>query len=449
MDPVSNACDDLFDLCQGRVLVGFSGGMDSTVLFHALAVAAADRGISNRLLGIHVDHGLDPRSGDWAVFCADLAARLGVDLRSEVVTVDAGSNLEARARHARYQMFERHLQEGDLLVLAHHAGDQIESQFLHLLQGRGLYGMPAARALGRGRLIRPLLELPRTELAAYAREKALRWIEDPGNSDLDIDRNYLRASVLPELVERFPELPRRLDQLARSSAATSAALVEVAELEQHPLPLSLLDGRSQPTRLSLLRQWLIAHDAASGVTGAALLEFLRQLDSANDRQPSLMTSSGRLLRHRRRLYLVTDPPVLAAEYQLEVPGELQLPHGMLRACRSTPVHSEPDFKEPVLDEDGVCLVPPVRICFAPGLAPDCRFQVRGRLRGLRELMREAGVPPWARDSLPLVADSLGLAVVPGVAVRDPEAGSDTAGVEDGSKNSGAIGLNIRWVPDVR
>ncbi len=435
MEPISTACDALFDLSPGRLIVGCSGGMDSMVLLHALAGAGAVRGELDRVLAVHVDHGLDPDSNNWAEACAREAALLKVDYQSTaVVALEPGSNLEARARAARYRVFEECLAEDDLLLLAHHAGDQTESLLLHLLQGRGLYGMPKSRTLGCGRLVRPLLEFSRTELAAYARAYNLTWIEDPGNADLTLDRNFLRHSLLPDLNERFPELPKRLETLAGSTAATASALVEIAGLTRHPLPLSLLDGRSQPTRLSLLRHWLIAHNAGGAITTAALAEFLRQLDAANDRQPSLTTPAGRLTRFRRQLYLVNEPADLAGHYPLDVPGESVLPHGVLRATRAVAE----------TDADAVVLVPPFRVTFEPELGEERRMWTRGQYRNLRELMRETGVPPWKRDTLPLLVDELGPALLPGVAVRDPawaREGATARGIEP-------LLVNVRWNPDV-
>lgn len=444
MDPISNACDELFDLCGGKIYLGFSGGMDSMVLLHAVVATARRRDALWRVVAVHVDHGLDSESAAWASACAARVAGLGVSFETEALRLSSGSNLEARARTARYAVFEQLLGVQDLLVLAHHHADQTESLLLHLLQGRGLYGMPRTRALGAGRVVRPLLYIARDELAGYGRLHDLTWIEDPSNRDVSLDRNFLRHEVLPPLLARFPELPKRLSQLGEATAATGQALVELAGLDRQPLPLSVLDGLTQPARLSLLRQWLIYHRAAAGVSHAALAEFLRQLDAANDRQPDLRTAAGRLARYRRQLYLVGESPVLDDDYALKVPGSLALPHGVLDAADHLPESAAP-ADLPVMS---VMLGGPVRISFLPvvsGVRQSAVIMIGGRNRRPRELMREAGIPPWERDTWPLLLDGRGLAAVVGLAVRDPiEALEGRSG-----SNNPIVKMDVRWTPDVR
>jgi tRNA(Ile)-lysidine synthase len=434
VDPVSNACDELFEndaSAEGRFLIAFSGGMDSQVLLHAMAAAASRHGAQERLLAVHVDHGLDPESAGWAARCEAQAAALGIEFQSRKLDLAEGGNLEARARTARYQVFESLLGEADVLLLAHHAADQLESRLLHLLQGRGLYGMPVSRSLGAGQLMRPLLGLSRDALVGYARSHGLDWIEDPSNADTSLDRNYLRHELLPSISERFPGLPRRIGQVAEHLADLSAALDELAGLDRVPLPQSVFDGRSLPARVALLRRWLVLHAGAGGVSRAAIMEFLRQLDAANDRYPSLSLPDGKLVRYRRALHLIPPAPELHASYPLAVPGVLRLPHGELMLRAAAPEEAE----------QVVQLLPPLSVSFADQLS-GARLHRGGHDRGVRELMRDAGVAPWLRDTQPLILDARGLALIAGVAARDAEPAAGTAEI-------GAIPVVVRWTPESR
>lgn len=437
MDPVSNACDELFEHTRGRLLVAFSGGMDSTVLLCGVAEAARRRDALHRVLAVHVDHGLSPDSDQWADRCRSSAAALGVAFQAHAVTLGPGSSLEARARTARYRVFDELLVQGDLLLLAHHAGDQTESLLLHLCQGRGLYGMPAARAFGAGRLFRPFLDLPQETLAGYARAHDLDWIEDPSNMDVSLDRNFLRHSLLPMLEARFDQLPKRLAQVARSVADTGLALDELAELDRHPLPLEVLDGLSRAARAAVLRRWLTRQGINASVTGTALAEFLRQLESGNDRQPRLDLPTGSLTRYRRALHFAPPAPELDRAYELSIPGALKLPHGVLRI--------DP-LEEAAPTEEGmpqpVRLVLPATVTFVTELDPPAEILQAGHRRSVRTLMREAGVPPWLRGSLPLVCDQLGIACICGVAGRDPLPESEGVGAESRL-------FSVRWTAEVR
>ncbi|MFM8353679.1 MAG: tRNA lysidine(34) synthetase TilS, partial [Gammaproteobacteria bacterium] len=218
-DPV-DAIDALLAPAGAAPLwVGFSGGLDSSVLLHATCAARAARG-EPAPHAIHVHHGLQPDADAWALHCTNEALRWGVTLRvSRVRVADAGS-LEATARDARYALFRELLATPDAaLLLAHHRDDQVETVLLRLLQGRGLYGMPRVRPLGRGRVLRPLLGMARADLIAYARQHQLAWVDDPSNAMLAADRNFLRQSVLPLLRTRFPELDARVLAVAAAAGA--------------------------------------------------------------------------------------------------------------------------------------------------------------------------------------------------------------------------------------
>ena len=188
---------------QRPLLVGYSGGLDSTALLHLLAREPAHRG----LRAIHVHHGLQPEADAWADHCARTCAALGIGLEIVRVQVarDTGEGLEAAARRARMAAFAQALENDGVLALAHHRDDQAETFLLRALRASGSDGLGAMRPwrrFGPGWLWRPLLDLPRQALVDYARAHGLDWIEDPSNASDDHDRNYLRRRVLSLLRER-------------------------------------------------------------------------------------------------------------------------------------------------------------------------------------------------------------------------------------------------------
>src|SRR5690606_11245758 len=148
---------------RGPLLVGFSGGLDSTVLLHRLARDGEWR--ARGLRAIHVHHGLHAEADAWAAHCARACARLDVPLDIARVRVerDGGQGLEAAARRARHAAFAEVLGSGAILVLAHHRDDQAETFLLRALRASGVDGLAAMRAwrrFGDGWLWRPLLERP-------------------------------------------------------------------------------------------------------------------------------------------------------------------------------------------------------------------------------------------------------------------------------------------------
>lgn len=290
-----------------RLVVGLSGGRDSVVLLHALV----ELGLGSRLAAIHVHHGLSPKADAWADFCADLCQRLDVPLQEARVTVarDSGAGLEAAARQARYAAFAEC--GADCLLLAHHQGDQAETLFFNLLRGAGVAGAAGAaveRSHGALRVLRPLLDVPRAAIDAYAKAHELAWIEDESNADTDFSRNYLRHEVLPILEKRFPGASERLALSATHFAEADGLLAELAALDWATVavgdvcPLVSLRRLSLPRLKNLLRYRL--RQLGWGMPVASRLEeFARQLLEARPgRRPQLCLPEGemRVLRGKLR-----------------------------------------------------------------------------------------------------------------------------------------------------
>ena len=182
---------------EDAICVGYSGGLDSTVLLHALHDSARESG--RALSAVHVHHGLSPNADRWSGHCERVCAALDVPLDVARVDVDraAGLGIEAAAREARYRVFASRPER--IVALAHHRDAQAESVLLQLLRGTGLKGaaaMPALRELdARVTLYRPLLGYSRAGLEAWARERGLAWIEDESNADTMFAATFVAKSA--------------------------------------------------------------------------------------------------------------------------------------------------------------------------------------------------------------------------------------------------------------
>jgi len=279
--------------------VGLSGGCDSVVLLHVLSRL----GLGERLRAIHVHHGLSPNADAWADFCRDFCGRLPVSLEITRVNVDlsAGVGLEAAARAARYAAFAECA--ADVLVLAHHQGDQAETLLFNLLRGAGVTGaagMPAERRLSFGRLLRPLLGTSRMALEEYAGQHALPWIEDESNADLRYSRNFLRHQIMPLLGQRFPAAENALAQAAANFGEADELLAELAAVDwqnvcKMPEATASLAGLRQLSllRLKNLLRYRLRLLGWRVPVAARLDEFARQVQAAApDRHPELQLPDG-------------------------------------------------------------------------------------------------------------------------------------------------------------
>ncbi|MCS4505645.1 tRNA(Ile)-lysidine synthase [wastewater metagenome] len=366
-----------------------SGGRDSIVLLDLAARAGIAAGV------VHVDHGLATHSAAWARFCAAAAERRGLAFHSCRVGVVPGGDLEARARAARYDAFQRLLPGGAVVATAHHADDQAETVLLRLLRGsgvEGLTGIAPSRPLGPLTLIRPLLAWPREAIDTYARARGLEWVDDPDNAELTRDRNYLRHTVLPQLAARWPGVGARLGRLAghaRDARALAAWTAERLGLGAGPAPTAGLAGAPDPVAHAALRAWL--RDVGMRPPPEARLRQGLQdlLAAAADREPVLAWDEGELRRHRDRLFRlpapVPDGP--AGRLDWEAAG-----HGL-----------SPEIRESL--RCGVA---------APG--ERLRLVSGGPRRRVSELYRERGLAPWERHWWPVLRLDDVLVAVPGIGV---------------------------------
>lgn len=208
--------------------MALSGGLDSVVLLHLLVHAGKRAGFVPEVLHIH--HGLSPRADDWADFCQNYCDMLGVGLETVKVCVEKnGLGIEAAARQKRYAAFA---EKGfDVLALAHHRDDQIETFMLAVARGgglRALAAMPAVRSFGENGIIwRPLLPFSRQDIWDYAQKYGLPNIEDESNSDTAYLRNRFRHRILPELSAQIPHFGRHVLNNVRALQEDLALLDEV------------------------------------------------------------------------------------------------------------------------------------------------------------------------------------------------------------------------------
>ena len=368
------------DLRGKRVAVGLSGGIDSVVLLHVLHGLAPRFGY--KLSAIHVNHGLSPNAGDWQRFCSSLCRELGIPFKAAKVKVKKqGRGLEAAAREARRAALMK--MNAEFVAFGHHLDDQAETVLFNLLRGAGLEGasgMPALGRLGRKTLLRPLLEVPRDAIRAYAGDHGLAWIEDESNVDEALTRNFIRRSVGPLLETRFPRWRENLARSARHFAAAE------------------FDGRR------LLRAYLKGKGLRAP-SEAKLVEMLKQLGSSS---ASIRHDGVVFRRYRNKVFLEKGkvkspfkPCAWNGESRLDLPsldGELRF-----RRVRGQGIDRT------LLGKNSF------QVRLRSG-GERLRTDARRPSRTLKNLFQEAGVPPWERERLPLIFCGSELVWAPGLGV---------------------------------
>lgn len=176
---------------NAHLAVAVSGGVDSVCLLHWLA------GLGLNITALHVNHHLRPSAGIEAEYVADICAKLNVPCRIFDWTSDKpDSGLEAAARTARYRFMTDFCRENniDALVVAHQADDQIETFLMNLARGSGITGLSAMRSISYRdgiMIVRPLLDVYRSELIEYCDRNCIKYFHDEMNDD----ENYTRVKI--------------------------------------------------------------------------------------------------------------------------------------------------------------------------------------------------------------------------------------------------------------
>ncbi len=251
---------------RGRLVVGFSGGADSTALAHWLAGQVEP----SRLVLAHVNHqlrGEESHQDEAAArsFAEGLGLRFAVH-RADVAALarERGEGLEAAGRRVRYAFFDALAPgEEDRILTAHTADDNAETLLLHLCRGSGLGGLCGIPPV-RGKVIRPFLAVTRREIEAYCAAHHLSYVTDSTNASPVYARNRVRAEVLPVLRDLYPgAVPAmgRAAALLREDAALLDALAgELLQRALRPegLHVRTLLAAPAPLRRRALKAWLTA-----------------------------------------------------------------------------------------------------------------------------------------------------------------------------------------------
>ena len=326
----------------GPVGVAVSGGADSVALLHALATLYSSR----RLCVIHLNHCLRGSESDAdADFVRELAARHGYECfvkREDVASAaESGNrNLEQAGRLCRYRLFGKLVADGACAVVAtaHTRSDQAETVLLRLLRGAGGAGLSGIWPAVDGSIVRPMLDVSRSEVLDFLRDRGIAWREDPTNANPAFARNRLRHGLIPALAQGWnPKLEatlantadwaveeerywqRRVQRLLRrcTSASPDGLLLDVKSARTlHPAELR----RLVRSILSRLRE-------ETAAAGFGHVEAVRSLVASPRGTGGVDLPGARAERSFNTVRFIARPdrPVGDFERPVPVPGVVPLP----------------------------------------------------------------------------------------------------------------------------
>ena len=394
-------------LSAPQVLVGFSGGLDSSVLLDMLSQTIP----SDRITAIHINHGLSAKASQWQAHAELFCQSRGITCHSENVNVEHyGSGPEAAARQVRYDVFEKLLHQQGILLLGHHQDDQIETLLYRLMRSSGplgLSGIPVTRSIGAGTLYRPLLTWSKEELKTYALAKSIEWVEDKSNSCNDYDRNFLRNRLIPILAERWPDYRKRLSGVSAISRDSTElcrdlASQDIMSLQSRPerggvsLLIDSFNKLSRVRQKNVLRHWAETQNRHTP-SRRIIDEIINSVvESRIDASPKVICGDSEYRRYDGRLYLL-DSIKLVSE-PVENPLDLSLQHrDAINLGGGMQLVAEPTRGEGLRMPENRAF----RIANRQG-GEHCHPVGRSRSNSLKKCLQEFGLEPWWRDRVPLI-----------------------------------------------
>ena len=401
----SHSIESALNQCNNpaRIYIGYSGGVDSHVLLHLCASITT---LKDKIAAVYVHHGLQTEAEDWARHCEKTAQSLGVDfivLRVNAVA-SQGESPEEAARNARYTALKSLIGINDVLLVAQHRDDQLETVLLQLFRGSGLRGlsaMPELMAFGQGVMLRPLLNVSKFAIDDYAQAHALNWVDDPSNLSNDYDRNFLRNEVLPLLKQRWPACDKTVARSARHCADAQLVISALAEelfcqvfnVVDKTLCISQLKSFEIAQQQLVIRHWFQALNLR--MPAQAFVERLQSevLSAREDGDPVLSGQGYRVRRYRDKLYCLKQvaPKIVRDSIWPAEQTSIKVSDQQTLSCVQSSV--------------GICREQwqnATIIVKARSGGEKIRLPGRKGHHALKKLFQEAGIPPWERETIPLV-----------------------------------------------
>jgi tRNA(Ile)-lysidine synthase len=415
------------------ILVGLSGGADSSALLHMLSVYREKCGA--KIYAAHVNHGIRGAEADRdEEFCREYAGSLGVEifvLRADVPSLakERGESVETAARALRYSYFEQIMRENNIPILAtaHNANDNLETVIFNIARGSGLSGVcgiPEYRRTDHGVVIRPILSMEKREIIEYCRDNAISFVTDSTNIDTDYTRNLIRAEIIP-VMQRInsgavKNAIRMSESLREDMLCLDNMADELIERQADRSSIGLQSFRSSPA--SVANRALIK--LYGELTGGKTLEMthvnaLRELAARAVPHSSVSLPAGIVgVIEREALCLCTETKIPEAEdYSIALcEGSNPISQTNTEIFIGNSQNAKNVYKKAI-----ILYIDSAKIkgeLFARSRKPGDSIRTRGMTKSLKKLLCEKKIPLELRARLPIICDSDGILAVPFVAVRD-------------------------------
>ena len=406
-------------------LVAFSGGADSRALFDISAKYCRENG--SFFYAAHVNHGI---RGDEAIrdrdFCISVARSCPecrdifvLDADVPKMAKESGRGLELEARILRYEFFNNIMKEKNIevLVTAHNADDNLETLIFNLTRGsggRGMRGIPRTRLFDGGIIVRPILDMTKSEILEYCRENSLEFVTDSTNECTDYSRNLIRAKIVPLLEEINPEAKHAALRLSDSMRDLCAFAEDAAS--SYDMTASSI--ASAPTALLpiIFGNGLLSA-GSDAMPEAVHVKALRELCEKGKNGSSVSLPDG-IRGTIKDGILVFEPDTGRSDATKEKANfevELSTGENLLPCGYRLVLSSEPSKGVATAVLDSTALTPPL---YARNRREGDKILSGGMHKSVKKLMCDKKLPANIRDAFPIICDKEGIVCIQNVSIRD-------------------------------
>ena len=418
---------------DASILVGFSGGADSSALLHLLSRYGKLHG--TRICAAHVNHGIrgDEADRDEA-FCRSVCSSMGIEffsIRADVpkIAKESGKSVETAARDLRYSFFEEIMERENIPILAtaHNADDNLETMIFNLVRGSslgGICGIPEARLCQGGCVIRPILCMPKADILRYCRDNSLEYVTDSTNTDTDYTRNKIRSEVIPRLCEINSGAVKNASRLSRALRADAICLDGMRDAfmdelcEGFSVSTEKLNGSPEAVASRALVA-LYKDISCGGSLEYTHISALRRLSAKGVPHSSVTLPDGieAVIENGRLVFRKAEKKKDIPSYKAELNEGSNLISQT--NCEIIMVYSQNTkniYKNSILmsiDFDKIS----GKLFVRNRMAGDKIFTC-GMHKSVKKLMCDKKIPVHLRDRLPVICDGEGIVAIPLVALRD-------------------------------
>lgn len=324
-----NLLNQLHHLAQiDTLFIACSGGRDSLSLAYACFLLHQQGQLRQLPTLLHVHHGIQQANDAWAMKVKDWAKQHG--FTHHILYLQLDKKTETHARTARYQAMAELMNDGDVLILAHHSDDQAETVLMRLINGSGVGGLSGIKSWQSKninnktiKLHRPWLSVSRQEITAFAQKHQLAYIDDPTNDTGDNARSFLRTQILPKLHTLNPQASANIvrsannladvasivDKLIHKNLSDCLSMSDTDLPYQSVLLIDKLLTLSPQEQSTLIHQWLQGDETLppNKRTVDDILALIRRTDNDHKTQILWQASNSYLVcRYQNNLYRYTQ-----------------------------------------------------------------------------------------------------------------------------------------------